>query len=65
MSEKDTSTNTALLIRRLVNLKCRNGRSMTEHTSSILGLVNYITAIRMKVNNEIHALLLLDSLPDI
>ncbi|XP_039146802.1 uncharacterized protein LOC120284044 [Dioscorea cayenensis subsp. rotundata] len=39
MYEKNTFRNKATKIRRLVNLKCKDGRSMTKHTSdfSVLG----------------------------
>ena len=64
MFEKGTSRNKALLIRRLVNLKYKDGRIMTEHTSNFISLVNQLVTMGMKIDDEMQALLLLGSLPD-
>ena len=64
MYEKNTFRNKATLIRRLVNLKYKDGKSMTEHTSDFQGLVNQLTTMKMKLEDELQALLLLSSLPE-
>lgn len=64
MYEKSTSRNKASIIRRLVNLKYRDGKSMTEHTSDFQGLVNQLASMKMTLEDELQALLLLSSLPD-
>ena len=47
-----------------MNLKYKDGRSMTEHPSNFLNLVNQLATMGMKIGDEIQALLLLGSLPD-
>ena len=64
MYERKTAQNKATLIRRLVNLKYKNGHSVEEHTSDFQGLVNQLNAMKMKIEDELQALLLLSSLPD-
>ena len=64
MYERKTAQNKATLIRRLVNLKYKNGHSVAEHTSDFQGLVNQLNAMKMKIEDELQALLLLSSLPD-
>ena len=64
MYERKTAQNKATLIRRLVNLKYKNGHSVAEHTSDFQGLVNQLNALKMKIEDELQALLLLSSLPD-
>ena len=64
MYERKTAQNKVTLIRRLVNLKYKNGHSVAEHTSDFQGLVNQLNAMKMKIEDELQALLLLSSLPD-
>ena len=56
--------NKALLMRRLVNLKLKNGTSVAEHTSMFQNLVNQLSAVELQLGDEEQALLLLSSLPD-
>ncbi|KAI5335776.1 hypothetical protein L3X38_025910 [Prunus dulcis] len=48
----------------LVNLKYRDGRSVTEHLNDFQGLINLLTNMKMVLNDELQALMLLSSLPD-
>ena len=64
MYERKTAQNKATLIRRLVNLKYKNGHSVAEHTSDFQGLVNQLNAMKMKIEDELQALLLLSSFSD-
>jgi len=64
MYEKNTSRNKASIIRILVNLKYKDGKSMTEHTSDFQGLVNQLATMKMPLEDELQVLLLLSSLPD-
>ncbi|CAL8081528.1 unnamed protein product [Prunus armeniaca] len=64
MYERKTSQNKASVIRRLVNLKYRDGRSVTEHLSDFQGLINLLTNMKMVLDDELQALELLSSLPD-
>ena len=53
-----------MIIKRLVNLKYKDDRSMTKNISDFQGLVNQLTAMKMPIKDELQALLLLSSLPD-
>ena len=52
------------LIRRLVNLKYKDGRNVTEHLSDFQGLINQLTNREIMLDDELQALLLLSFLPD-
>ena len=62
--EQPTPQNKANLMKRLVNLKYKEGRSIAEHTSEFQGLVNQLTTMNISLDDELQALLLLSSLPD-
>ena len=51
-------------MKRLVNLKYKEGHSITEHTSEFQGLVDKLTTMKIILDDELQALLLLSSLPD-
>jgi len=53
MYEKNTSRNKASIIRRLVNLKYKDGKNMIEHTSEFQGLVNQLATIKMPLEDEL------------
>ena len=62
--ERKTAQNKAFLIRRLVNLKFKDGNSVAEHLSDFQSLVNQLATMKMVLDDEFQALLLLSSLPD-
>lgn len=62
--EKKTARNKTALIRRLVNLKYRDGNSMVEHTTQFQSIANKLVALELKLDDEVQASLLLSSLPD-
>ncbi|GMP54145.1 hypothetical protein CsSME_00019400 [Camellia sinensis var. sinensis] len=68
MYQSKTARNKALIMRRLINLKLKNGVSVAEHTSEFHSLVNQLASIKMELEDEMQdemqALLLLSSLPD-
>lgn len=64
MYERKTAQNKASTIRRLVNLKYRETRSVSEHLSDFQRLINQLTNMKMVLEDELQALLLLSSLPD-
>ncbi|GMP97319.1 hypothetical protein CsSME_00045620 [Camellia sinensis var. sinensis] len=64
MYQLKTTQNKALVMRRLVNLKLKNGMSVAEHTSEFKNLVNQLAIIKMPLDDEMQAVLLLSSLPD-
>ena len=52
------------LMKMLVNLKYKGGRDITKHISEFQGLVNQLTTMKIILNDELQALLLLSSLPN-
>ena len=62
--ESKNSLNKAFLIRKLVNLKYKDGSSVAEHLSSFQNMVNQLTTMEIVLDDELLALLLLSSLPD-
>ena len=62
--ERKNVQNKAYLIRKLVNMKYKEGNSMPEHLSSFQEIVNQLTTNEITLSDELQALLLLSSLPD-
>ncbi|KAL4281928.1 hypothetical protein GQ457_03G023330 [Hibiscus cannabinus] len=62
MIQKKTPRNKAHLVRHLVKLEYNDGQSMIEHLNNSKGLVNQLSKIEMKIDDELRALLLLSSL---
>ena len=62
--EQPTAQNKVNLMKRLVNLKYKKCHSITEHTSEFQGLVDQLTTMKIILDDELQALLLLSSLPD-
>ncbi|KZV49462.1 hypothetical protein F511_28785 [Dorcoceras hygrometricum] len=59
MYQAKTARNKALLMRRSVNMKLKNGTSVAEHTSEYQSLVNQLSSVEMPLGDEMQALLLL------
>ena len=49
---KKTTGNKITLIRRLVNLKYKDGNNMVEHINSFQGIVNKLVAMKMNIDDE-------------
>lgn len=64
MYERKTAQNKVSLIRRLVNLKYKDGRSVAKHMSDFQGSINQLTMMKLVLDDELQALLLLNFLPD-
>jgi gag-polypeptide of LTR copia-type len=64
LNKQKTTANKAFFIRKLVNLKFREGTSVAEHLNEFQSLINQLSAMKMTLEDELHALLLLKSLPD-
>lgn len=64
MYERKNALNKASLMRRLVKLEYSDGQSVIEHLSVFQGLVNQLSAMKLVLEDELQALLLLSSLPD-
>ena len=47
-----------------MNLKYKDGNSFTEHLSNFQGLLNELSTMKLKLDDEVQALLLLSSLPN-
>ena len=63
MYARTTAQNKANLMRRLVNLKYKDGSSVSEHMSEFQGIVDQLNSMKMTVDDELQALLMLSSLP--
>ncbi|KAA8523891.1 hypothetical protein F0562_010314 [Nyssa sinensis] len=63
--EQKTATNKAFLIRKLVNMKFKEGGSIADHLNEFQSVVNQLATMKMVIEDELQALLLLSSLPDI
>lgn len=64
MYQRKTAQNKTFAIRKLVNLKYREGKSVVEHLSDFQDLVNQLVAMKLVLEDELQALLLLSSLPE-
>ena len=62
MYQRKTAQNKTFTIRKLVNLKYWEGRSVAEHLSDFQDLVNQLVAMKPVLDDELQALLLLSSL---
>ena len=62
--ETKTYGNKAFLIRKLVNLKYRDGASIAEHLNEMQSITNQLSFMKMSLYDELQALLLLSSLPE-
>ena len=62
--KRKIAQNKVFAIRKLVNLKYRDGRSVAKHLSDFQNLVNQLSTMKIMLDDELQALLLLTSLPD-
>ncbi|KAJ8466528.1 hypothetical protein OPV22_029080 [Ensete ventricosum] len=60
--ERKTVGNKAFLIRELVNLKYKEGTSIPEHLNEMQSITNQLSSMKMPLDDELQALLLLSSL---
>ena len=61
---KKNAQNKAFTIRKLVNLKYKEGQDASEHINNFQGLVNQLNTMKLQLTDEVQALILLGSLPD-
>nr|GEW83588.1 retrovirus-related Pol polyprotein from transposon TNT 1-94 [Tanacetum cinerariifolium] len=64
MYEKPSAANKVFLIRQLVNLKMKEGGSVTDHVNEFNSIISRVISVDIKFEDEVQALLLLSSLPD-
>ncbi|KAK8921663.1 hypothetical protein KSP39_PZI019972 [Platanthera zijinensis] len=62
--ERKTAGNKAFLIRKLVNLKYREGSQMTEHLNLAQSIINQLESMKITLEDELQALMVLSSLPE-
>ncbi|KAA8526119.1 hypothetical protein F0562_007781 [Nyssa sinensis] len=62
--EQKTATNKAFLIRKLVNMKFKERGSIADHLNEFQSVVNQLATMKMVIEDELQALLLLSSLLD-
>nr|KYP59117.1 Retrovirus-related Pol polyprotein from transposon TNT 1-94 [Cajanus cajan] len=62
--ESKNAQNKVFHIRKLVNLKYKDGSSVAEHLRNFQNLVNQLNTVKLVLDDELLALLLLSSLPD-
>ena len=63
--ERKTTHNKTFTIRRLGNLKYKDGNSVVEHLSNFQRLLNELSIMKLELDDKVQALLLLSSLLDI
>ena len=61
--ERKIAQNKTFIDRKLVNLKLKEGKSVAEHLSEFQDLVNQMVTMKLVIDDELQALLLLSSLP--
>ena len=64
MYGRKTAVNKASVIKQLAKLEYRDGSSVIEHLNVFQGHINQLTAMKINLDDEVQALLLLGSLPD-
>ncbi|VFQ75020.1 unnamed protein product [Cuscuta campestris] len=64
MYERENALNKASIMRRLVKLDYRDGHSVVEHLNDFQGLINQLSSMKLVLDDELQALLLLSSLPE-
>ena len=62
--ERNTAQNKASIARKLANLKFKEGKSIVEQLSEFHNLVNQMVTMKLVIDDELQALLLLSSLPN-
>ncbi|KAH6782476.1 hypothetical protein C2S51_007769 [Perilla frutescens var. frutescens] len=62
--ERKNAHNKAFVIRKLVNLKYKDGSSVAEHLNVFQDLVNQLSTMELVFDDEVQALFLLSSLSD-
>jgi gag-polypeptide of LTR copia-type len=62
--ERKTAQYKAFYIRNLINMKYQEGSSVSDHLSRFQDCVNYLSTMKIVLDEELKALILLSSLPD-
>lgn len=62
--ERKTNENKLFLVKKLINLKYDEGTSISSHLSEVQSIMNQLSSMKIVLDDELQALLLLSSLPD-
>ncbi|GKV28962.1 hypothetical protein SLEP1_g37944 [Rubroshorea leprosula] len=62
--ERKNALKKASLIRKLVNLKYKEGKNVSEHLNKFQEILNELVTGKLAIDDEVQALILLSSLPD-
>jgi gag-polypeptide of LTR copia-type len=62
--ERKTAQNKTFYIKKLINMKYQVGSSVLDHLSRFQDCVKYLSTMKMILDEELQALILLSSLPD-
>ncbi|GKV52757.1 hypothetical protein SLEP1_g59325 [Rubroshorea leprosula] len=62
--ERKNALKKASLIRKLVNLKYKEGKNVSEHLNNFQEILNELVTVKLAIDDEVQALILLSSLPD-
>ena len=62
--ERKSALNRTSLMRKIVNLKYRDGESMVKHVSTFMGYVNQLAAIKFPLDDAMQVTMLMSTLPE-
>ena len=62
--EKNTTSNKVFLMKKLYNLKMKEGASVAEHLNAFNIITNQLASVKIILHDEIRAILLMCSMPD-
>lgn len=62
--EKPSASNKVFLIKRLVNMKMVEGKSMAEHLNNFNTITSQLASVKITFDEEVRSLLILSSLPE-
>ena len=62
--EKNTASNKVFLMKRLYNLKMKEGASVAEHLNEFNIITSQLASVKINLDDEIRAILLMCSMPD-
>ena len=64
MYEKPLANNKVYLMKKLFNLKKAKGTLVVQHLNEFNTITNQLSTVEIEFNDEVHALILLASLPN-
>lgn len=64
MYERKAGINKCTCLKKIIRLRYRDGVDMTEHLATFQGFINQACTLKLNLDDELQALLLISSLPD-